>query len=494
MPQPNPPPPSRAACGVLLLAIMALPSWPGSAWSQAVLAPASGARAAGPLNWIALVGVIGAAALLLAGIALFVRKLQDDSAALVRQPELTADRIAAWRDMPAGLPEGTIRAALSIFIVVVGMLTLLAAPWLNLAGSGEIGTIIGSVLGFYFGARQSGGGGGGGGGGGSGGAEASSGAPAPAAAATPPAAAAPGLLARATEALAMARAGAEAAAPLIGPAAGRSLAAIQDGLAAAQAAAGGDLAAISTAAGVAERALDSALGPDHPLAAILGDAMGGLRSGLGAGALLGGPAGLMAAVGLGAIQALGAGSEAYERWKARILDRPFSPRLFPPGEMDGAVLLAALEGSGRFARLLLDPVPRDAKLPRARAVADAARLEDAAAQAALLALAPRGDFESPDDLAEALQAYRRRLLDALPGPDLVVDLAPVLGTGAPRVAGTQLGDALAAARAAPGGAGVDAAVLALLGVADQPDTTPGRMAGLLSGLLPAAGTIAAAGA
>ncbi|PZW42124.1 hypothetical protein C8P66_11916 [Humitalea rosea] len=437
----------------------------------------------GPLNWIALLGVIGAAALLLAGIALFIRRLQDDSAALVRQPELTADRIAAWREMPAGLPEGTIRAALSIFIVVIGMLTLLAAPWLNLNGNGEIGTIIGSVLGFYFGARQSGGS-----------AEAAPIVPPAAPPAAPPPPAATGTLARAAEALAMARLGAQAAAPMIGPAAGRVISAIEDGLAAAEGAAGGDLAAIATAAGAAERALDAALGPDHPLATVLGDAIGGLRAGVGVGALLGGPAGLMAAVGLGAIQALGAGSDAYDRWKARILDRPFSPRLFPPGEMDGAVLLSALAASGTFARLLLEPLPPEAKLPRARAVADAARLEDAAALAAIQALTPRGDFESPDDLAEALQAYRRRLLDALPGPDLVVDLAPVLGAGAPRLAGAQLADALAMARAAPGGAGVDAAVLALIDVAGQPEATPGRMAGLLAGLLPAATTVAEAGA
>lgn len=449
---------------VLLLLLV-----PGVAW-------AGQGGGAGPLNWIALLGVIGSAALLLAGIALFIRRLQDDSAALVRQPEVNAERIAAWREMPAGLPEGTIRAALSIFIVVIGMLTLLAAPWLNLNGNGEIGTIIGSVLGFYFGARQSGG----------------STETAPAA---PPSPSAPtGTLARAAEALAMARLGAEAAAPMIGPGAGRVISAIEEGLAAAEGAAGGDLAAISTAAGAAERALDAALGPDHPLAAILGDAIGGLRAGVGAGALLGGPAGLMAAVGLGAIQALGAGSEAYDRWKARILDRPFSPRLFPPGEMDGAVLLSALAASGTFARVLLQPLPPEARLPRARAVADAARLEDADALAAIQALTPRGTFESPDDLAEALQAYRRRLLDALPGPDLVVDLAPVLGAGAPRLAGTQLADALAEARAAPGGAGVDAAVLALLDVAGRPEATPSRMAGLLNGLLPAAAAVAEAGA
>ncbi len=475
----------------------------------------NGAAKASTLNLIAVAGVVLVAALLLLGLASFIRRLQTDAANLVRQPDMTAERLAGWREMQAGLPDGSIRAALSVFIVAVGMLALLTSTWIGLPGTGEIGTIIGSVLGFYFGARQ---------GGGDAGLARTVGdlsadnrsqravtdqavtraAEAEARAATAPAqiaaaAEATGFLARATDLLGIARLGAQAAAPLLGAAGPRAqvaIDAIEQGLAAARGAAAGDPAAIASAAGAAERALDAALGADHPLAMVLGDALGGLRGGLAAAPLLGlgGPPGLLVAVGLGAIQAMSAGHDAYARWKARVLDRPFTPALFPPGPMDAAVLLSALDTAGAFADAFMAPVPAEARLPRARAVADAARLDDTAARAALFALAPRGDFASDDAFEAGLHAYRKRLLDALPGPDMVVDLHPVLGAGAPRVVGIALADALATARAQPGGSGLDAAVMALVGLAAQPDTTPARMATLLTRLLPAAEAIAAHGA
>ncbi|WP_431283368.1 hypothetical protein ACQW02_00760 [Humitalea sp. 24SJ18S-53] len=500
-PHPIPPRPFFIAGAIALL--------PSLGWAQEATPRTN------PLNLVAVVVVVLVAALLLLGLAFFLRRLQVEGSALVRQADMTAERLAAWREMQAGLPDGSIRAALSIFIVAVGMLALLTSTWIGLPSTGEIGTIIGSVLGFYFGARQAGG-------------DASGtlartvgdltadnrsqrtaadtatarAVDAEARAATAPAqvaaaAEATGFLSRATDLLEIARLGAQVAIPLLGatPRTTAAVAAIDDGLAAARGAAAGDPAAMASAAGAAAHALDAAFGPDHPLAAVLGDALGGLRGGLSAapllGAALGGPPGLLVAVGLGAIQALSAGHESYERWKARVLDRPFTPALFPPGAMDAAVLLSALDSSGAFARAFLVPVPAEARLPRARAVADAARLDDAAARTALLALAPRQDFASDDAFSVGLHAYRKRLLDALPGPDIAIDLGPVLGAGAPRVAGTALGDALASARALPGGSGLDAAVMALLGLAAQPDTTPARMAALLTRLLPVAETIAA---
>ncbi len=455
-----------------LLAALPLP-----AWAQGLPTRALVEGVGPPLAWVPMALVLLVVALLLLALAIFIRRLQADGAALVRQPGMTPERLAAWRDMQAGLPDGTVRAAISIFIIAAGMLALMTSAWIGLPSTGEIGTIIGGVLGFYFGTRQSAGDGRGPGGTP---VATSTGTPVVSPGGTPvvspggtpvatitgtpvvtssgavgspgggaPRGAAPFSVA---EALDLARRGAEVAAPLVGPTPARVLATVE---------------AIAT-------------GPCGRLLAGLPGAVAAPLAGLG------GPAGLLAAVGLGAVAAAGQGQAAYARWKARVLDRPFSPRLFPAAALDGAVLLSVLEQAPLLARLLLDPVPGAVRLPRALAVAEAARLADDAALAALQALAPPGDAVGPDDWQAGLHAYRRLLLDALPGPDVSVDLAPVLGAGAPSVTGTHLAESLVAARA---GAGLDApvldaAVLALLDVAESPGTDAAAMVAVLQRLVP----------
>lgn len=67
------------------------------------------------------------------------------------------ERINLFRDSSAGLPEGTIRAALALLVVCILLPALVMKDALGLSGTGEIGTILGGILGFYFGTRSGGG-------------------------------------------------------------------------------------------------------------------------------------------------------------------------------------------------------------------------------------------------------------------------------------------------------------------------------------------------
>jgi len=67
------------------------------------------------------------------------------------------ERITLFRDSSAGLPEGTIRAALALLVVCILLPALVLEQPLGLSGTGEIGTILGGILGFYFGTRSGGG-------------------------------------------------------------------------------------------------------------------------------------------------------------------------------------------------------------------------------------------------------------------------------------------------------------------------------------------------
>jgi len=67
------------------------------------------------------------------------------------------ERINIYRDASAGLPEGTIRAALALLVVCILLPALVLEVPLGLSGTGEIGTILGGILGFYFGTRSGGG-------------------------------------------------------------------------------------------------------------------------------------------------------------------------------------------------------------------------------------------------------------------------------------------------------------------------------------------------
>ncbi|WP_237217729.1 hypothetical protein, partial [Falsiroseomonas oryziterrae] len=73
-----------------------------------------------------------------------------------RDPGTTTDRVALYRESAGGLPDGTIRAALAIVIVLLTIPAIVLSRQLGLSSTGELGTILGGVLGFYFGTRSGG--------------------------------------------------------------------------------------------------------------------------------------------------------------------------------------------------------------------------------------------------------------------------------------------------------------------------------------------------
>jgi hypothetical protein len=85
--------------------------------------------------------------------------LRRDFVGLLNQGEATDPlaRATLFRDSSAGLPEGTIRAALALLVVAILLPALVLSSALGLSGTGEIGTILGGILGFYFGTRSGGG-------------------------------------------------------------------------------------------------------------------------------------------------------------------------------------------------------------------------------------------------------------------------------------------------------------------------------------------------
>jgi hypothetical protein len=96
------------------------------------------------------------------GLGRYAWQLRRDFVTLLttapRDPGIQAvDRLELFRDAPAGMPEGTIRAVIAIAIVLVALPAMVFAKVLGLTSTGEFGTIIGGVLGFYFGTRTGGG-------------------------------------------------------------------------------------------------------------------------------------------------------------------------------------------------------------------------------------------------------------------------------------------------------------------------------------------------
>ncbi|MFL1464389.1 hypothetical protein ACI6QG_19465, partial [Roseococcus sp. DSY-14] len=90
------------------------------------------------------------------GFAAFLWWLSARSFALLRDPATTPDQVAALRDLPLALPEGTVRAVLALIVGIVGLPILLFSQALALdaAIAGYVNGIIAGVFGYYFGARS----------------------------------------------------------------------------------------------------------------------------------------------------------------------------------------------------------------------------------------------------------------------------------------------------------------------------------------------------
>lgn len=355
------------------------------------------------------------------GFAAFLWWLASRCFALLRDPATTPEQVAALRDLPLGLPEGTVRALLALIVGVVGLPLLLFSNALALdaAIAGYVNGIVAGVFGYYFGARST-----------TGDAQAARRAGEALEAerranddlraradAAREEAEKPARLAEAAARLerhvAVARVVAERVAPLL-PAAAIPADALREAeRALATAREEGPLAA----------AADALAGPAGPLAALLRAAA---------------PALPMAAAGplAGAAMALAIGwrlsSGAWRRWRASVLDAPHDPTLFDPGAITPASAELRLAASPVFAR------------------AFAGRLAEPGFVAALLDLCLRDDaaerlwaehgalFASPAEAAEGLAEFRRALL----AERVAADLSPALLEEAARA----LSDAPAALR------------------------------------------------
>ncbi len=78
--------------------------------------------------------------------------------ALISNPKMTADLLSNLKDLPMGLPEGTVRSVLALIVAVVGLpLIVFANKIVNDANvAGYLNGIITGVFGFYFGTRSGG--------------------------------------------------------------------------------------------------------------------------------------------------------------------------------------------------------------------------------------------------------------------------------------------------------------------------------------------------
>lgn len=497
-------PPAR----LLALALILLPA-PSAA--QQVLV-GGGAAAAPEAAWLVGGGIGLMLALLGAMIVVLHRSIRRTaewcgetlagaSPADVQQARLRA--FALVQGMPLGVPEGTVRACIGLFIIVLGVCAIVFQRQLGLGTTGELAGLLGTVLGFYFGTRTS-----------AGEREAAREATRSAAEKTAEAEAAKRraetMLAREGEIRAEAARTAEAEAKarsVLGEAeriasnartVAEAVAAVAPDLPLARTAArvttlaDSAIAVVRSAAGgtgdqgaIAEAATRAAslvaeIGGEDPLAKLVAGATGGLagalRGAAGLASAVGGPLGLAGAVLLGAAGAFRIGTEHYRRWVARVLDRPYGLDLYPEGLTDAPMALAALEVAPIFRRVYGETIlaPRD--LAAARALLAAALAPEAAtlipAGSGALRPAPVGEggaFATTIELEEGIQQFRRALLERILDQ---ADSAPVTVSLPDRtIAVTQatLRQAVDAVREDPGGAAaLDQLALAAARLAREP--------------------------
>jgi hypothetical protein len=354
-----------------------------------------------------------------------------------------SEAVAVARSAPFGLPDGTIRATLALLLVVAGVLALLFRRELGDAGTGELVSILGTVVGFYFGARG-----------------VENGATAEArravavaqtatteataarievagarAAGSDPGVAAPGrerleaLRGRLADgrrllaALAAVRGG-----PPLVEGADAILARVDGTLAALGPLLSGRPDPIAIAAALTDGGETLAALERAGLPGVLGDAIAGVGGAMrtlgdaaGAGAALaasvGGPAGLVAAVAMGGLSLLGDRAR-HEAWTRRILDLPPARADLPdrPTAVDAALAVDAVPGLR--ARLTSDGALRTdlalVLLEAATATEADGTLRAAGAAAAALSDRPEVAARFPDGaaLAGAVEGVRRAVASA----------------------------------------------------------------------------------
>ncbi|MDB5412828.1 MAG: hypothetical protein JWR10_1163 [Rubritepida sp.] len=373
---------------------------------------------------------LAAVLVFLVGIAFaaFLWWLASRCFALLRDPATTPEQMAALRDLPLALPEGTVRALLALIVGVIGLPLLLFSQTLALndAIAGYVNGIIAGVFGYYFGARSTG----------------------PEAQAARRLGDALDSQQRINETLRASEAAAREAAAQAGQPSlvAGALATLESHLAVARTLvqrlgpalpAGLIPAGAETLLNQAEQALSAAraLGGQADLAtlqaatAALTGRDGPLSSLLRAAAPLlpavGGPLG-----GIALLLGLGwnLGAAAWRRFRAQLLDAPHDPALFEPGSITPASAELRLAAAPIFARLF---TPRLAEPGFLAGLLDNCLREDAADR--LWARYP--GFANPAEAAQGLAEFRKALLEdrveADLSPDLVARVAQSLNGAAP---------------------------------------------------------------
>ncbi|WP_191083855.1 hypothetical protein [Roseococcus microcysteis] len=393
----------------------------------ALLLPLLLARAAG----LRLEGALAAPANLVAllvfavgiGFAAFLWWLASRSFALLRDPATTPTQIAALRDLPMGLPEGTVRALLALIVGIIGLPLLLfsQALALNDAVAGYVNGIIAGVFGYYFGARST----------------------TPDAQTTrrltealateqrqnlalreaPDPARVEGMAAQLERQLGVARTiltqlGPALPAGILPPQAATMIEAAERALGAAR------TTGNATEAGL-QAALGALTGAGGPFAALLRAAAPALPL------AAGGPLGAAALV-LGVGWNLGAG--AWRRFRARLLEAPLDPALFEPGAITPASAELRLAQAPIFARLFTRRLEEPGFLAT---LLDHCLRPDAAA----LLWARYPGFANPEEAAQGLAEFRAALLDEAVARDVTPEALARAASG--------LSAATPALRAAP---------------------------------------------
>lgn len=134
------------AVGVVIIALFGLAQWSG-VLSVLTIAPDN------PTMIAALIFGVGLAVL---G---FLWYVTGQGFSLLRNPDVTPERLSVMKELPLGLPEGTVRAVLALIVGVIGLpLILFMKPLAIPEGTTAlVANIITGVFAFYFGQRTAGG-------------------------------------------------------------------------------------------------------------------------------------------------------------------------------------------------------------------------------------------------------------------------------------------------------------------------------------------------
>ncbi len=368
--------------------------------------------------------LLAALLIFLVGLAFagFLWWLAARSFAVLQSPTTTPEQLASLRDLPLALPEGTVRAVLALIVGVVGLPLLLFSQTLRLpdAVAGYVNGIIAGVFGYYFGARG-------------GSADAQTARRATEALATTTrahealrnenaalgqqaaTASLPGQVAGAMAALQRQVAVAETLVESLGPALPPGLlpagSAAALGKARQALAAAGQLAegkADATTLASLTEALAGLAGSSGPFPALARAAAAALP-------VVGGPLGAVALLlGLG----WQAGSAAWHRWRAQVLDAPHNPTLFEAGGITPSAAAHCLGAAPIFARVF---APHLAEPGFIAALLDLVLREDAPARL----WAEHGSaFATPAEAEAGLTEYRRALLAEAVAADLPAGTDP----------------------------------------------------------------------